>query len=92
MPLTVIVIELSALKSAMDPDVGKALKSTTRKRNRVTFAPVLFTKRRLTESVPFAALGNTVKSRTRFGDVGAPIVESSSNVGIDRFSRALARF
>src|SRR5262249_19393077 len=51
-PLTVIVNELSALKSAVPPDVGKALKSTIRKRNRRTFAPVLLTNRRLTDSVP----------------------------------------
>src|SRR5215213_3771687 len=92
-PLTVISSELSALKSAIAPDVGKALKSTIRKRNRVTFAPVLFTKRRLTDNVPFIAFGNCgARSRTRLGAVGDPFVASTSNAGIERFSRALPRF
>src|SRR5215213_5275723 len=92
-PLTVIANEFSILKSAIAPDVGKLLKSTMRKRNRVTFPPVLFTKRRLTDIVPFIALGNCgVMSRTRFGGAGAPWVTSRSSAGIDRFSRGLPRF
>src|ERR1051325_5097297 len=56
-PLTVIDSESSTRMSAMDPPGGvNALMSTTRKRNRVTGAPVLLTKRRLTDSVPFAPL------------------------------------
>ena len=37
MPLTVMFVELNALRSAADPD-GRLLKSTIRNRNRVTGA------------------------------------------------------
>ena len=91
-PLTVIVVELIALTSAIPtPDV-RLLISTIRKRNRVTGAPVLFWKRLLTDSVPGVKSGIEVKSRTRFGAAGAPIVESRSNAGIVRLTRALPRF
>src|SRR6185312_9678816 len=71
MPLTVICNELNALRSAIAPGPAKLLKSTRRKRNRVIGAPVLFTKRRLTDSVPNIAFGNCgVVSRTRFGSAG----------------------
>src|SRR5688572_20584054 len=83
MPLTVTLLDVNALRSAIPPGTANELISTSRKRKRVIGPPVLFTKRRLTESVPFVALGGTaVKSRTRFGDDGAPIFESSNSVDI----------
>src|ERR1051325_4504245 len=91
-PLTVIVSESSALKSAIDGAGGRVLISTIRKRNRVTFAPVLLTKRRLSVIVPFAPLVTGVRSRTRFGAAVDPMVASTSNAGIDRFSRGAPEF
>ena len=81
--MTVIVVELIALKSAIPPGGKRLLISTIRKRNRVTEAPVLFWKRLLIESVPGVKSVTGVKSRKRFGDDGAPTVASSSNAGID---------
>src|ERR1051325_3823511 len=91
-PLTVIASESSTLKSAMDGPGGSVLISTTRKRNRVTGAPVLFTKRRLIDNVPFVPFVTGVKSRTRFGTAPAPMFESTNNAGTDRLSRGAARF
>src|SRR5689334_22323282 len=81
-PLTTTLVEVNARRSAIPPGTASALISTMRNRNRVTGAPVLFTKRRLTERVPFVPLVIGVKSRTRFGDAGAPIFASSSNAEI----------
>ena len=91
-PLTVMFSESTTLKSAIGPGGMKALISTTRKRNRVTGAPVLLTKRRLIDSVPLIPLVIGVKSRTRLGGAVAPIVESTKTAGIDRFSRGAAKF
>ena len=91
-PLTVTDSESIALKSATAPDTGKALKSTMRKRNRVTGAPVRFTKRRLIDIVPCDPFVTGVKSRRRFGGAVEPIVESTSTAGSERFSRGEARF
>src|SRR6185369_10554491 len=94
-PLTTTFVDVKALRSAIPPGTEIVLISTMRKRRRVTGAPVLFTKRRRTESVPFVAFGNCGdRSRTRFGGAGAPMLLSSSNVrivllrlsGLPRFS------
>ena len=55
------------------------------KRNRVTDAPVLLTKRRRIDSVPNVELfpGSLVKSRTRFGTALTPVLVSSSELVID---------
>src|SRR5215204_753620 len=74
--------DVNTLRSAIPPGTDIVLISTMRKRKRVTGAPVLFTKRRLTESVPLTALVCAVRSRTRFGGAGAPKLLSSSNVRI----------
>src|SRR4030095_8078538 len=94
-PLTDTAVEVRARKSAIDPGGTKAvLISIIRNCRRVTGAPVLFTKRRLIESVPFAALDCTAaRSLTRFGGAVAPIVESISSSVIDELcSVGLARF
>src|ERR1043165_5820216 len=91
-PLTVIASESSTLTSAIDPGGVKALISTTRNRNCVTAAPVLLTKRRLTDSVPFAPFVTGVKSRTRLRAVGAPSVAPSRTDAIARFTRGAFEF
>jgi hypothetical protein len=90
----VVLIEVKALKSAIPPGTAIELKSTIRTLRRVTGAPVLFTKRRLTDSVPFAAFGGIgVKLRTRLGGAGEPIVESSRSAAIVLLRRiGLVRF
>src|SRR6185369_17904590 len=80
-PLTTTFVDVNALRSAIPPGTESVLKSTMRKRRRVTGAPVLFTNRRLTDMVPFAASGDVV-SRTRFGGAGPPKFESRNNVRI----------
>src|SRR4030095_12891273 len=50
--LTTIVEELSARMSALPPEGGSVVTSTTRNRSRVTGAPVLFVNLRRIESVP----------------------------------------
>src|ERR1044071_7196471 len=97
-PLSVITTpgtseDVKALRSAIPPGTETVLISTMRKRRRVTGAPVLFTKRRLTDSVPLAPFVTGVKSRTRFGAGGAPMLLSSSNarIALLRLS-GLARF
>src|SRR5690349_12380826 len=82
MPLTLTFVDVKALRSAIPPGVERVLISTIRKRSRVTGAPVLFTKRRLTDSVPLAPFVTGVRFRTRFGGAGAPMLLSSSNVRI----------
>src|SRR6185295_20001842 len=90
---TVMFVESIPLTSAMDPPtVVRLLISTIRKRNLVTFAPVLFWKRRLIDIVPGVKFGTEVKSRKRLGGAAAPMVASSRNAGIVRLNRALARF
>src|SRR5215217_6837931 len=82
-PLTTTLVEVKALRSAIPAGTEIELISTMRTRRRVTAPPVLFTKRRLTESVPFAAFGSIgVRSRTRFGGAGPPMFESRNSTGI----------
>src|SRR6185369_10283917 len=81
-PFTTTLVDVKALRSAIPPGTEIVLKSTMRKRKRVTAAPVLFTKRRLTDIVPFAPLVTGVRSRTRFGAAGPPKFESSSRCRI----------
>src|SRR5215813_15081745 len=67
-----------------------------RKRSLVTLPPVLFTKRRRSDSVPKVELfgGSLVKSRTRFGGLALEIFPSTNSaeklalrwIGDDRFS------
>src|ERR1044072_7555402 len=79
-PLTTTFVDDNALRSAIPPGIEIVLKSTMRKRNRVTGAPVLFTKRRLTDIVPCVASGPAgVRSRTRFGSAVERLVLSNSN-------------
>src|SRR5260370_18038324 len=80
MPLTITLAEVKARRSAMPPGVGKEVMSMTRKRRRVTFAPVLLTKRRLIDNVPLLVLGGAelVTFRTRFGTAAAACVAPSS--------------
>src|SRR6185295_14068856 len=92
-PLTTTLVDVNALRSAMPPGTEIVLKSTMRKRRRVIGAPVLFTKRRLTDIVPFAPFVTGVRSRTRFGGAGAPMFESSSRCRIVALRLSgLARF
>ena len=81
-PVTVTFVDVNALISAIPPGTEMELISTIRNRSRVTLPPVLFTNRRLTESVPFAPFVTGVRSRTRFGGAGPPKFESSSNAVI----------
>ena len=93
-PVTVTLVDVKALTSAT-PGVPliSVLISTIRNRKRVTGAPVLFTKRRLTESVPLAPFVTGVRSRTRFGGAGPPKFESrSSPIIVLLRSSGLARF
>ena len=84
-PLTVTLVDVNALKSAIPAGTEIEEKSTMRKRNRVTDPPVLLTNRRLINSVPFAPFVTGVRSRIRFGGAGPPKFESSSNVVIVLF-------
>ena len=69
-PPTTTSAELIALTSAtVPPGLGNALMSITRKRSRVTLAPVLFVNLLRNDNVPFVELFEAfgVRSRTRFG-------------------------
>src|SRR5687768_13096326 len=82
--------EVRALTSAIPTDgTISVLMSTIRKRKRVTGAPVLFTNRRLIESVPLVPFVTGVRLRTRFGGAGAPIFESINNAVIALLLRSL---
>src|ERR1044071_5418590 len=67
--VTTTAVEVRGRKSAMPLGAGNVVKSTTRKRNRVTFPPVLLTTVLRISSVPNVELfgGSDVKSRTLFG-------------------------
>src|SRR5262249_55629099 len=67
--VTTTVVEVRGRKSAMPLGAGNVVRSTTRKRNRVTFPPVLFVTLLRMSNVPKVELlgGSEVKSRTRFG-------------------------
>src|SRR4029078_12196515 len=75
---------------------GKVVRSTTRKRKRVTFPPVLLTTVLRISNVPNVELlgGSEVKSRTRFGgdagptqiSNGSPAKEAFRSIGERRFS------
>src|ERR1044071_9728976 len=72
--VTTTAVEVLGRKSAMPLGAGNVVKSTTRKRKRVTFPPVLLTTDLRISRVPKVELlgGSDVKSRTRFGgDVAA---------------------
>src|SRR5918992_5095504 len=62
--------EVRGRRSAVPPGAGNVSTSATRKRSRVTGAPVLLVQVLLTESVPKVELfaGSEVKSRATFGD------------------------
>src|SRR5262245_2736653 len=67
--VTTTAVEVRGRKSAMPLGAGNVVKSTTRKRKRVTLPPVLLTTDRRMSNVPNVELfgGSEVKSRTRFG-------------------------
>src|SRR6185503_20807737 len=72
--VTTTAVEVLGRKSAMPLGAGNVVRSITRKRNRVTLPPVLFTTVLRMSNVPNVELltGSDVKSRTRFGgDAGA---------------------
>src|SRR5262245_47030944 len=67
--VTTTVVEVRGRKSAMPLGAGNVVRSTIRKRKRVTFPPVLFTMVLRISNVPTVELlgGSDVKSRMRFG-------------------------
>src|SRR4030095_16702082 len=76
-----IEVEVRGRRSANPDGAGKVVMSITRKRNRVTLAPVLFTNLRRISRVPKVELGpagvepagsGIVKSRTLVGGEGGP--------------------
>src|SRR5678816_1461265 len=71
--VTTTAVEVLGRKSAMPLGAGNVVRSTIRKRKRVTFPPVLLTIVRRTSRVPKVELadGLDVKSRTRFGGEAA---------------------
>jgi hypothetical protein len=79
MPATTTRPEVLGRRSAVNAGDGKVEMSVIRNRNRVIFAPVLFTKRRRIDSVPMVELfpGSTVRSRTRFATVEVALLASS---------------
>src|SRR5688572_5677530 len=85
--VTTTAVEVLGRRSAMPLGAGKVVRSTTRKRKRVTFPPVLFTTVRRISNVPNVELfgGSDVKSRTRFGGDAAPTQMSSRFTVNDAF-------
>src|SRR6185369_3109193 len=77
--VTTTFVEVRGRKSAIPLGAGNVVRSTTRKRNRVTLPPVLLTMVRRTSSVPNVEFcgGFDVKSRTRFGGDAAATQVSS---------------
>src|SRR5688500_13813425 len=77
--VTTTAVEVLGRKSAMPLGAGNVVRSTTRKRKRVTFPPVLLTTVLRISNVPNVELlaGSEVKSRTRFGGDAAPTQISS---------------
>src|ERR1044072_1121937 len=77
--VTTTAVEVRGRKSAMPLGAGKVVISTTRKRRRVTFPPVLLTTVLRTSSVPNVELfgGSDVKSRTRFGGEARRVSEEA---------------
>src|ERR1700752_4093043 len=67
--VTTTDVDVRGRKSAMPLGAGKVVRSTTRKRKRVTFPPVLLTTVLRISRVPKVELlaGSDVKSRTRLG-------------------------
>src|SRR5690349_9588943 len=94
--VTTTEVDVLGRKSAIPLGAGNVVRSTTRKRKRVTFPPVLLTIVLRISSVPKVEFwgGLEVKSRTRFGgDAGATHVsskftanEASRSMGELRFS------
>src|SRR5215510_13470952 len=85
--VTTTVVEVRGRKSAMPLGAGNVVKSTTRKRKRVTFPPVLLTTDLRISRVPKVELfgGSEVKSRTRFGGDAAPTQISSRSTAKEPF-------
>src|ERR1044072_3422190 len=94
--VTTTDVEVRGRKSAMPLGAGNVVRSTTRKRKRVTFPPVLLITLLRISNVPKVELlgGSEVKSRTRFGgDAGATqtsrtltVKEAFRSIGELRFS------
>src|SRR5215216_6370851 len=76
--VTTTAVEVLGRKSAMPLGAGNVVRSTTRKRKRVTLPPVLLTMVLRISRVPKVELLaiSEVKSRTRFGGDAAPIQTS----------------
>src|SRR5262244_3488839 len=77
--VTTTEVDVRGRKSAMPLGAGNVVRSTTRKRKRVTLPPVLLTTDRRMSNVPNVELfgGSDVKSRTRFGGDAAAAQVSS---------------
>ena len=94
--VTTTADEVRGLKSAIPEGAGKVVRSTIRKRKRVTFPPVLFTIVLRISNVPKVELfgGSDVKSRTRLGGDAAATQMSNKftaklalrSIGDERFS------
>ena len=94
--VTTTAVDVRGRKSAMPLGAGNVVRSTTRKRRRVTFPPVLLTTVRRMSNVPNVELfgGSDVMSSTRFGGYAAATQASSKftakdafrSMGDDRFS------
>src|SRR5499426_596107 len=85
--VTTTVVEVRGRKSAMPLGAGNVVRSSTRKRKRVTLPPVLLTTVRRMSNVPNVELfgGSDVKSRTRFGGEAAAAQMSSRFTANDAF-------
>src|SRR6185503_893194 len=85
--VTTTDVEVRGRKSAMPLGAGNVVKSTTRKRKRVTFPPVLFTIVLRISNVPKVELlgGSEVKSRTRFGGDAAATQISRLSIANEAF-------
>src|ERR1044072_6420818 len=77
--VTTTAVEVRGRKSAMPLGAGNVVRSTTRKRKRVTLPPVLLTTLRRMSNVPNVELfgGSDVKSRTRFGGEARRVSEEA---------------
>src|SRR5215471_19017757 len=85
--VTTTEVEVRGRKSAMPLGAGNVVRSTMRKRKRVTLPPVLLTIVLRTSNVPNVELfgGSDVKSRTRFGGEAAATQVSSRFTANDAF-------
>src|SRR5689334_13780051 len=85
--VTTTAVDVRGRKSAMPLGAGNVVRSTTRKRKRVTFPPVLLTMVLRISSVPKVEFwtGTEVKSLTRFGGDAGPTHVSSKVTAKDAY-------